>query len=56
MPKPKEPTITLFCSHCGETKTFRESDNRANTKEGTLCHSCNGGEMIRAFNTMAPGE
>ena len=48
MPKEREKTVTMFCTHCGETKTYVESNPLSQT-EGRACKECMQGTLIRSI-------
>lgn len=51
MPRAKTETITLFCTNCGETKTFQKNDERPLPKS---CKECLQGDMLEAVHTNGP--
>jgi hypothetical protein len=46
----KAQVNTFFCTHCGETKTYKKSDPRVIK---TQCDNCLQGEMIEAAHATA---
>jgi hypothetical protein len=53
MPSEKVKTTTFFCDFCGETKTYKVTDERVRK---TNCDNCLQGNMIEAVHTMEPDE